>query len=54
VQQQNGYLQAAAQARQLGQQQQQFQMQGLDKAEGYYAPARARLQAAYGDPGSVK
>lgn len=34
--------------------QQQFQMQGLDKAENYYKPAQDRLDALYGPPGAFK
>lgn len=51
--QKQGYYNAAAQMHQMGQDQKNFAMQGLNQAEGYYAPARARIQAAYGDPGSV-
>lgn len=48
-----GFYNAATQASALGDQQKAFQMQGLNQAENYYAPARARLNAAYGSPGSV-
>ena len=52
-QQQQGYYAAANAMKQSGQRARDFEMQGLDKAEGYYAPAQARIRAAYGDPGSV-
>lgn len=42
------------QTRALGNESRDFQMQGLDKAENYYAPARARMQAAYGAPGAMR
>jgi hypothetical protein len=51
--QKNGYLTAAAQARQLADQQKAFQMQGLGQAESYYGGARARLNKMYGDPNAV-
>jgi hypothetical protein len=31
-----------------------FQMEGLDKAENYYLPARQRLEALYGPPGAFR
>lgn len=47
-----GFYDAANAASALGDSQKAFQMQGLDKAEGYYGGARARLNAAYGPPGT--
>ena len=44
----NGYYTASAQAQALADQDRQFQMQGLNQAEGYYAPAQAAINAAYG------
>ena len=49
-----GYYDAATQAAALGDKQRKFQMQGLERAEGYYAPARARLQAIYGAPAAMQ
>lgn len=51
--QEAGYYGMATQARNLGEAQKAFQMQGLDKAEGYFSPARARLDAMYGAPGGA-
>jgi hypothetical protein len=45
-----GFYDASKEASALGQSQKDFQMQGLNRAEDFYAPARARLNAAYGNP----
>jgi hypothetical protein len=52
--QKQGFYDAAQQAGDLGTQQQALQMEGLDRALGFYQPAKDRMRAAYGDPGSVR
>lgn len=49
-----GYTNAQKQLEDLANQQRNFQMQGLDKAESYYQPAQDRLNALYGPPGAFK
>lgn len=49
-----GYTDAIADLKKLGEEQKNFQMQGLDKAENYYLPAQQRLTALYGEPGMFR
>lgn len=49
-----GYADAIKSLNDLGAQQKAFQMQGLDKAEGYYQPAMQELQSIYGKPGQLR
>lgn len=49
-----GYDAANRQLNQLGDSSKAFQMQGLDRALGFYGPARDRINALYGPPGSFK
>ena len=48
-----GFYAAANADTALADKQRALAMQGLGQAENYYAPAAARIKAAYGDPGSV-
>jgi hypothetical protein len=51
--QKQGDLTAAAQAQQLGANLNAQDMQGLSKAENYFAPAQKAITAAYGAPGAM-
>lgn len=51
--QKQGDLTAAAQSMQLGQNLYAQDMQGLAQAQGYFAPAKAAITAAYGTPGAM-
>ncbi len=48
-----GFYEAVDADHALANHQRALAMQGLDKAEGFYAPARKRLNAAYGEPGTA-
>lgn len=49
-----GYDDAIAHLKTLGQEQKDFQMEGLNKAEGYYDPFQQRLTSLYGPPGAIR
>ena len=49
-----GYKDAISSLGDLANSQKAFQMQGLDKAEGYYQPAMQELQSIYGKPGQCR
>lgn len=52
--QRQGYADAIASLHALADKQRAFQMEGLDRAENYYAPAQAQIQAVYGMPGQMR
>ena len=49
-----GYADAIKSLTDLANESKRFQMEGLDKAENYYLPAKQRLEALYGPPGSFR
>lgn len=49
-----GYDQAILDAKAAGEKAKNFQMEGLDRAENYYAPARAMNTAIYGSPDKLR
>lgn len=53
-QHEQGYDNAINQLNALSDKQRAFQMEGLNKAEGYYQPAQQMIQSIYGPPGSMR
>jgi hypothetical protein len=49
-----GYADAIKSLNDLASQQKAFQMEGLNKAEGYYQPAQQQLESIYGKPGQMR
>lgn len=49
-----GYDAAIESLKTLADQQKAFQMEGLDKALGFYGPARDRMTSIYGPPGAFR
>lgn len=52
--QETGYTTAAQKSRELGDYLRNFQMQGLDKAQGYFDPMQKQVESIYGPPGSMR
>jgi hypothetical protein len=52
--QRQGYTDAVKNLGKLAEEQRKFQMEGLDRAENYYAPMQERLTALYGAPGTFR
>lgn len=52
--QRQGFEDAIKSLTDLAQGQKQFQMQGLDKALGFYQPYEQRFNSIYGPPGSFR
>ena len=49
-----GYKDTVSSLKDEGEKQRQFQMQGLERAQNYYRPAQAFMQAAYGSPDMLR
>ncbi len=52
--QEAGLNTAAKQSKELGEYLKNFQMQGLDKAQGYFQPAQQQIESVYGPPGAIR
>jgi len=52
--QRQGLLDAAAQSRAEAERRRQFAMEGLDRAQNFYAPAQQMVTAAYGTPDRLR
>lgn len=49
-----GFQQAQTDLANLAEQQKAFQMEGLNRAEGYYNPSQTRVNQIYGPPGNFR
>jgi hypothetical protein len=52
--QEAGLNTAAKQSRELGEQLKNFQMEGLNKAQGYFQPMQQQIESVYGPPGAMR